>query len=104
MPKKPKKYDSFGDCLKISSVFKFLAHPQRVQLLICLRRQKGLSVLELVDKTQMSQSQVSQTLQKLKMSGMVVSERFGTSIHYQIKCEQLDQLLEAIEGIYPKLD
>lgn len=99
-PSKKKNYQ-IQDCSQISGVFKFLAHPRRVQLLVFLRREGELSVMELVEKTKMSQSQVSQTMQKLKLSGMVEAERHGNSIHYRIKCVQLKELLKQIEVIYP---
>jgi DNA-binding transcriptional ArsR family regulator len=57
--------------------------------------------MDMVRLTNMSQSQVSQTLQKLKLCGMVAAERHGTSIHYKIKCVQLKELLKQIESIYP---
>jgi DNA-binding transcriptional ArsR family regulator len=59
--------------------------------------------MEMVEQSGMSQSQVSQTLQKLRMSGIVESERQGSSIYYHIRCEQLQALLKRIEEIYPAI-
>jgi ArsR family transcriptional regulator len=101
LPAKVVSHVTPSSCEQISGIFKYLGHPQRLQLLLCLRQQGELTVTELVKLTLMSQSQVSQTLQKMKLSGILDSERNGTNIHYRIKCQQLKSLLKGIERIYP---
>lgn len=95
-----KQRNESPDCSRISGVFKFLSHPERVQLLLCLMANDDLSVMDLVARTKMSQSQVSQTLQKLKLSGIVDAERHGTSVHYHLRCPQFRELLKHISEIY----
>jgi DNA-binding transcriptional ArsR family regulator len=89
------------NCTELACVFKFLGHPQRIRLLFCLLQFEALSVMELSVQTGMSQSQVSQVLQKFKLMDVLESDREGQMVLYRIKCQKMKKLLHKLLEIYP---
>ncbi len=79
---------------------KGLSHETRL-LILCHLAQKGsMTVNELTEVTQASQSGVSQHLSKMQHAGWVTFERDGASKRYQIANEDHLQLLEALHKIF----
>lgn len=66
-----------------STVLSALANPVRLQLLICLS-DGDKNVTELIGNCDLSQSAVSQHLEKLRSAGLVTTKRDGKEIYYQL--------------------
>ena len=64
-----------------SDVCKTLANPKRQEILDSLR-QKEMTVNELVEKTGISQANLSQHLAILRSKGIVGSRRDGVNVYY----------------------
>ena len=62
---------------------KVFSNPTRLEILNLLR-DKQLSVTELIDKTKLSQANISQHLSIMKSKGIVTSNRKGKNIYYKI--------------------
>ena len=62
---------------------KVFSNPTRLEILNLLR-DKQLSVTELIEKTKLSQANISQHLSIMKSKGIVTSNRKGKNIYYKI--------------------
>lgn len=58
------------------------------------------TVTELTEHCEISQSQLSQFLGRMKSEGLVTSERQGKYQYYAIADERLIQLIAAIQNIF----
>ncbi len=79
--------------------FKALSHPVRIAILEFLRAGPR-SVGQLQVLTGTPGSTVSQQLAILRSRGMVVPERAGTTVHYQVADPQIYALLDAAREIF----
>ena len=62
---------------------KVFSNPTRLEILNLLR-DKEMSVTELIQKTNLSQANISQHLAIMKYKGIVTSIRNGKNIHYKL--------------------
>ena len=62
---------------------KVFSNPTRLEILNLLRDKK-MSVTELINKTKLSQANISQHLSIIKSKGIVASERNGKNIFYKL--------------------
>ena len=72
----------------------------KVRLMILeLLKSKGMTVNEIVKQSQISQSSISQHLSCLKGCGLVNSRQEGKYVYYQIKNNQILELLKLIDSV-----
>ncbi len=77
---------------ELTDVFKALSAPTRLRLVKLLGEHDGaLCVNALAHRLDVSQSAVSQHLRILRQTGLVKSERRGSSVHYLLDQEGLKQ-------------
>ena len=77
---------------ELTEVFKALSAPTRLKLVKLLGEHEGaLCVNALARRLDVSQSAVSQHLRILRQSGLVKSERRGSSVHYLLDQDNLKQ-------------
>jgi len=75
---------------ELTEVFKALSAPTRLRLVRLLGEHEGaLCVNALARRLDVSQSAVSQHLRILRQTGLVKSERRGSSVHYLLDHENL---------------
>ncbi len=79
--------------------FKALSHPLRIRVLEALR-QGPVSVNELRERLGVEQSTLSQQLAVLRSRRLVVTERSGTTIRYQISDPAIWRLLDSAREIF----
>jgi ArsR family transcriptional regulator, arsenate/arsenite/antimonite-responsive transcriptional repressor len=76
----------------LTEVFKALSAPTRLRLVKLLNEHEGaLCVNALARRLDVSQSVVSQHLRILRQTGLVKSERCGSSVHYLLDQDRLEQ-------------
>lgn len=88
-------------CSEVSQTLKVLAHPDRLKLL-CLLSEGERTVGEIVEECGSSQSQISQFLSRMKLEGLVASEREGQQVVYRIADPQVRKLIRALKEVYSK--
>lgn len=88
-------------CEEVAELLKALSHPQRLMILCHLIEGKK-SVMELVDACQISQSQMSQFLGRLKRENLIQCERSGAFQLYSIKDNRLKKLMGFLQKTYCK--
>lgn len=88
-----------GNCEEVSQVLKALAHPQRLMIL-CLLAENPRTVGELQEICAISQSAVSQFLNRFRLEGIVRSEKSGNFVTYEIANPQILSLIKSLHKIY----
>jgi ArsR family transcriptional regulator, arsenate/arsenite/antimonite-responsive transcriptional repressor len=81
----------------LSSLFKALSEPVRVQLMALLLARGELCVCDLVDALALPQSLVSRHLACLRRQALVTATRRGVWMHYQIAPEAREQLAPVLQ-------
>ncbi len=80
---------------EIVEIFKALSVKSRI-LIIKLIRDKKQCVNAITSKLDISQSAVSQHLKVLKDCNLVISDRYGSIVHYQLNKEKMNEFKKAI--------
>ncbi|MBI4447586.1 winged helix-turn-helix transcriptional regulator [Candidatus Woesearchaeota archaeon] len=78
-----------------AEICKVFSSPTRLEILNLLR-DKEMSVTELVEKTKISQANISQHLAIMKHKGIVLSKRKGKNIHYKITNQKIIKAFDII--------
>jgi DNA-binding transcriptional ArsR family regulator len=86
-------------CVEVSSILKALSHPQRLMILGHLLSGEK-TVTELVDTCEISQSQMSQFLARMKAEGLIACRRDGRYQYYMVADDRLLKLMRAIQDQY----
>lgn len=86
-------------CEEVCGLLKAISHPQRLMVLSHLVASPK-TVSELVDLCEVSQSQMSQFLIRLRFEGLVESEKDGKYQVYRLKDERLVSLMKTIQAEY----
>ena len=77
---------------------KVFSNPTRLELLNLLR-DKEMSVTELIQKTRVSQVNVSQHLAIMKHKGMVIARRDGKNIYYKVAYPKIVKAFDIIRDV-----
>ena len=77
---------------------KVFSNSTRLEILNLLR-DKELSVTELIEKTKLSQSNISQHLSIMKSKGIVTSNRKGKNIYYKLTNPKIIKAFDIIRDV-----
>ena len=77
---------------------KVFSNSIRLEILNLLRN-KELSVTELIKKTKLSQTNISQHLSIMKSKGIVVSNRKGKNIYYKLTNQKIIKAFDIIRDV-----
>ncbi|MDP2926407.1 MAG: metalloregulator ArsR/SmtB family transcription factor [Nanoarchaeota archaeon] len=87
-----------------AEICKVFSNPIRLEILDLLR-EKELSVTELMNKSKLSQTNISQHLSIMKSKGIVNSERIGKNICYKLSDPKIIKAFDIIrEVLIKKID
>lgn len=75
---------------RIAGTFKLLANAKRLQILHILQERGSMSVTEINDEVDLSQSALSQHLAKLRAAGVVETHRQAQTIIYRVTARYLE--------------
>jgi ArsR family transcriptional regulator, virulence genes transcriptional regulator len=90
-----------NSCEEVCLILKALSHPQRLVILGYLL-EGSKTVSELVALCDTSQSQISQFLIRMKLEGLVKSEKDGKYQVYSLTDKRLVRLMKTIQTEYCK--
>lgn len=83
----------------VASLFKALSNPTRIKILYALKQQP-LTVSEITQVLDMSQSAVSHQLKELKMARLVSNHKQGRKMIYELDDDHVHQIFDvAIEHV-----
>jgi ArsR family transcriptional regulator len=80
----------------VSTILKQLANPYRL-IILCSLANNELTVGDLNEQVELSQSALSQHLAKLRESEIVVTRRESQTIYYRISDQKIKYLLEVLQ-------
>jgi ArsR family transcriptional regulator, virulence genes transcriptional regulator len=86
-------------CETVSRVLKALAHPQRL-LILCTLAAGEKTVGEIENACEASQSAVSQYINRMRLEGLVTSEKRGLYVYCKIADPKLNRLIQSLYKIY----
>jgi len=78
-----------------AELLKALAHPVRLQIVHDLLENGCRNVRCMEARVGISQSCISQHLQKLRLAGVVSAERSGNEVYYRVASSRVERLMEA---------
>lgn len=93
--------DMRNKCDNVSRILKALAHPQRLMIL-CYLSDGERTVGEIEESCEASQSSISQFLNRMRLEGLVQSEKRAQFVYYQIHDPQVKQLIKSLYKIFCK--
>jgi ArsR family transcriptional regulator len=88
-------------CEEVCLILKALSHPQRLMIMSHLVSGEK-TVSELIELCEISQSQISQFLNRMKAEGLLTCRREGKFQFYSAADDRVLQLMQAIHGVYCK--
>lgn len=88
-------------CDEVSSVMKSLSHPVRLKIL-CQLVDREMTVGELTEFCDISQSAMSQFLIRMRSESLLSSRKEGTSVYYQIEDLRVKKIIHALKEIFCK--
>ncbi len=80
-----------------ASVLKAIAHPLRIAIIELLEVHGSLSVSEIHEKLDVEQAVASHHLGILKNKGVLISNREGKNMKYELKHRQITKIIEIME-------
>lgn len=83
-----------------SDFLRALSNRQRLLILCHLAEARELSVGQLVERVDLSQSALSQHLAKLRGQGLVTNRREAQTLYYRIADERAERLLETLHDLF----
>ena len=81
-----------------AEVCKVFSNSTRLEILNLLR-DKEMSVTELIEKTKLSQANISQHLSIMKSKGIVTSDRKGKNIYYKLTNPKIIKAFDIIREV-----
>jgi len=85
-------------CKIHAEMCKVFSNPTRLEILNLLR-DKEMSVTELIEKTKLSQANISQHLSIMKSKGIVISNRKGKNIYYKLTNPKIIKAFDIIREV-----
>ncbi|GEO69717.1 ArsR/SmtB family transcription factor [Levilactobacillus acidifarinae] len=77
----------------VLSIFKAISEPSKMRIILLIAHQ-SLSVGEITNRLDISQSAVSHHLQTLRQLNLVTNVRVGREMHYQVTDQHVLQIFE----------
>ena len=93
--------DMKNKCDNVARMLKALSHPQRL-IILCTLSEGEKTVGEIEQACNASQSAVSQFLNRMRLEGLVHSEKRAQFVYYNIKDPQVKQLIKSLYKIFCK--
>ncbi len=87
------------NCDEVSKILKASAHPQRLMIL-CYLSEGNRTVGEIEEFCGMSQSATSQFLVRMKLEGLIDSEKAGKFVCYRIADSRIKDLISSLHHIF----
>ena len=89
-----------GEAEKAAGLLRAMSNGQRLLILCHLAEEGELSVGQLCDRLDLSQSALSQHLARLRDEGLVATRRQAQSVFYSVCDPRADQLLALLHDLF----
>lgn len=84
--------------MKLQATFKALSDPTRRKI-IALLQNGPMQVQEIVDQFQTSNATISHHLSTLKKAGLIIDEKQGKYIYYELNASVIDEVIGWISSL-----
>lgn len=81
----------------IATIFRLLGHPGRTKIILLLVLHESLTLGEIRENLQLSQSATSSLVKEIKESGLITGREVGPSVHYSLNREMWESIKEVIQ-------
>jgi DNA-binding transcriptional ArsR family regulator len=81
----------------IAAIFRLLGHPGRTKIILMLVLHESLTLGEIRENLQLSQSATSELVKQIKGTGLITGREEGPSVRYSLNKEMWDNILEVIQ-------
>jgi DNA-binding transcriptional ArsR family regulator len=88
-----------NQCFEVTTIMKAMAHPQRL-MIMCHLSQGEKNVGELVDLCDISQSQISQFLNRMHRERLLKLRKEGNFSFYSIADKRVLKLIQSLQKIF----
>lgn len=85
-----------NEVIKIADMFKMLSNPIRLCILMNLSHGESKNVTQLIHCSNVTQSSVSQQLAKLKLAGIIKSNKVGSEVYYELKDQKILDIINYV--------
>ena len=85
---------------EVARLLSMLANERRLEVLCLLSEQGEMTVGQLLEYLELSQSALSQHLSKLRAERFVESRKEGLNIFYRVDREDIKTILKTLHGLY----
>lgn len=85
---------------EVAALLKELANEKRLMILCSLIDAKEMTVANLADAAELSQSALSQHLARLREQNIVTFKREGASLYYSVANPNVARILKTLKSIY----
>jgi DNA-binding transcriptional ArsR family regulator len=86
-------------CETVAAALKALAHPKRL-LILCTLAGGEKTVSEIEQACDASQSAVSQFINRMRLEGLIASEKRGSFVYCKIADPKINKLIRSLYKIY----
>lgn len=90
-----------SQCEEVSAIMKAIAHPERL-MLMCHLAEGEKNVSELFDLCEVSQSQLSQFLNRMQREKLLKVRKEGHYSYYSIADKNISKLIQSMQKIFCK--
>ncbi len=99
------KKNEFGErSVRLSELFKALAHPARIEIVRTIAEKEMCICGEIVDVLPLAQSTVSQHLKELKTAGIITGEVDGPKSCYCLNEVVLKEMQDLLAGLFRHIE
>jgi DNA-binding transcriptional ArsR family regulator len=88
-----------AQCSEVAAIMKALAHPQRL-MLMCHMAEGEKNVSEMLELCDISQSQLSQFLNRMQREKLLKIRKEGNFVFYSISDKKVLKLIQSMQKIF----
>jgi DNA-binding transcriptional ArsR family regulator len=88
-----------AQCSEVAAIMKALAHPQRL-MLMCHMAEGEKNVSEMLELCDISQSQLSQFLNRMQREKLLKIRKEGNFVFYNISDKKVLKLIQSMQKIF----
>jgi DNA-binding transcriptional ArsR family regulator len=88
-----------SQCEEVTTIMKALAHPQRL-MIMCHLSQGEKNVGEMLELCEISQSQLSQFLNRMQREKLLHVRKQGHFVFYSIKDKRVMKLMQSMQKLF----
>lgn len=81
----------------IAQIFRLLGHPGRTKIILMLVLHESLTLGEIRENLQLSQSATSELVKQIRETGLITGREVGPAVYYSLNKEMWESIKEVIQ-------